>query len=242
MIYVVLGMHKSGTTLIAEVLHHSGISIVDDSDTNLDYDKGNKYERTSTKAVNHELLGSDGSFSLNVLAAKQLKASPELRQRMQQLVGDIGKTHPDWGFKDPRTCLTYPLWASVLPPHKLIVVYRSPREVWQHYRKSPTTNRFSITLNPLQAWSDYNGLIVECLKTTTMPFLVVNYERFMSAQAEFERLQQFVGTPLADRRKSTMYRSKPQPSLVSTVLWSLNRLQTGDRAERLARDLEAFRR
>ncbi len=241
MIYVVLGMHKSGTTLIAEVLHHSGISIVDNTDTDLDYDTGNKYERTSTKAINHELLGSDGSFSLKVLEDKLLHANQDLRRRMQQLVANLTAAHPDWGFKDPRTCLTYPVWAEALPPHKLIVVYRSPREVWQHYRTSRLTHRFSVTLNPLTAWCDYNRLITQYLKSTKAPFIVVNYERFMSEQGEFERLQRFVGRPLTDRRKSSMYRSKPQPSVLSNMLWTINRLQMRDKAERLAKELESFR-
>lgn len=48
MIFVVLGMHKSGTTLVSQILHHSGIPMGDGFDENVTYDGGNKYEREST--------------------------------------------------------------------------------------------------------------------------------------------------------------------------------------------------
>ncbi len=44
MIYVIFGMHKSGTTLVAEMLHKSGINM-GDFDESVSYDIGNQYER-----------------------------------------------------------------------------------------------------------------------------------------------------------------------------------------------------
>lgn len=241
MIYIVLGMHKSGTTLIAEILHHSGIRMVDDTDTELGYDTGNKYERSSTKQLNHDILGSEGTHSLEVPQPRQLSSTPDQRARMQQLVRQLDAPQTDWGFKDPRTCITYPLWASVLPPHRLIVVYRSPQEVWQHYRKSSTRRRFSLTMNPLEGWCAYNELILGYLKQTAMPFVVLNYELFMTTQPEFDRLRQFIGRRLDDRRKMDLYRSKPSASVAAKALWLMNRLQTGDKPERLARQIETHR-
>ena len=242
MIYVILGMHKSGTTLISQILHHSGISMVDETDKELGYDKGNKYERTSTKEINHQLLGSEGEFSLKVTSANALVASPDQRRKMQELTTSFNAKHADWGFKDPRTCVTYPLWSSVLPEHRLIVVYRSPREVWEHYRRSSTKNRFSITLNPLSAWCDYNGLILHYLRQTTMRFVVLNYEQFMTSQAEFDRLQNFIARPINDQREKKLYRSKPAHSPIGEALWLLNRVQTGDAAIRINKQLEAYRK
>ena len=67
MIHVVLGMHKSGTTLVSELLHHAGIDMVDAADPDTSYDHGNKWERDSTKQVNHAILGSAGTFSLKTV-------------------------------------------------------------------------------------------------------------------------------------------------------------------------------
>ena len=56
MIYVVLGMHKSGTTLVAKMLHASGINMGESIDESADYSAGNHYERQSTAELNHVLL------------------------------------------------------------------------------------------------------------------------------------------------------------------------------------------
>ena len=56
MIYIVLGMHKSGTTLISEILHHSGINMTEDQNTQLNYDQGNFYEWVAAVRFNREIL------------------------------------------------------------------------------------------------------------------------------------------------------------------------------------------
>ena len=58
MIYVVLGMHKSGTTLISETLHESGINMGEFSDIQqgIGYDEGHKYERRETQQINRQIL------------------------------------------------------------------------------------------------------------------------------------------------------------------------------------------
>ena len=55
MLYVVLGMHKSGTTLLSQVLHHSGIDMGEIPD-GVSYDKGNKYEDQESFHINMELI------------------------------------------------------------------------------------------------------------------------------------------------------------------------------------------
>ncbi len=55
MIYIVLGMHKSGTTLVAQTLHAAGINM-GDFDESLTYDTNNKYERHDTQELNRDLL------------------------------------------------------------------------------------------------------------------------------------------------------------------------------------------
>lgn len=57
MIYVIMGMHKSGTSLIAETLHKSGINM-GYFDEQLSYDEANHYERWHTSELNHYLLGT----------------------------------------------------------------------------------------------------------------------------------------------------------------------------------------
>ena len=55
MIFVILGMHKSGTTLVSQTLHASGINM-GDFDSSLTYDTNNKFERHNTQELNRDML------------------------------------------------------------------------------------------------------------------------------------------------------------------------------------------
>jgi len=105
MIYVVLGMHKSGTTLIAQILHHSGVNMgeIDDS---VSYDSGNKYERHSTLQLNEDILGQGSVNSIELTAPDMLSLSDSQRERMRQIIAsNEAKYNGNWRFKEPRTCL-----------------------------------------------------------------------------------------------------------------------------------------
>lgn len=242
MIYVVLGMHKSGTTLVSQILHHSGINMMDSVDPSLDYDRGNKWERDSTKAINHELLGSEGEFSLAAVRPKALSVAPELRARMEELVRANGRRYGDWGFKDPRTCLVYDVWASVLPEHRLVVVYRSPQEAWEHYRRTSGKNILQSALFLLRRWCEYNGAIVRYLRQAKMPFVVIQYERFMTQQAEFQRLERFIGRKISDQRRPDLYRSRAGRFTGYPFLRGIHVLLGGESPERIVQQLESHRR
>ena len=240
MIFVVLGMHKSGTTLISEILHHSGINMVDHADSSLSYDRGNKWERESAKQINQELLGTEGAFSLEKDHRPAILAS-EQQARMRELIDRSTRHYGDWGFKDPRTCRVYDLWASVLPEHKIIAVYRSPEEAWEHYRRISGRQLLKAMLQFLPTWCEYNRAILEYLLRTRMPFLVIQYERFMKDPAEFERLERFVGCKLNDRRDPKLHRSRVRKFGFYPLLRAVHALRGKEPPGRIVREMEAHR-
>jgi hypothetical protein len=241
MIHVILGMHKSGTTLVSETLHQSGIDMMDSVDESRGYDDGNKWERESTKAINHELLGSAGAYSLQASARHGIHSTAAIAARMRHSVADISARHRDWGFKDPRTCLTYDTWAAALPEHRLIVVYRLPEEGWAHYwsaAKSPF-RRLNVARSFLPAWCEYNAAILRTLERTTMPAIVLHYTELMHGDGEFRRLEEFVGRPLVDRRIPGMNRSRPGGRVGYRIARGLHAVAGGEPPESIAERLTA---
>ncbi len=221
MIYIVLGMHKSGTSLVSKMLHQSGIPMGKDLDEHFDYDTGNKYERISTFNLNRDILGYWNVHSLDTVVPGHLVFEHQHRRRMLEIIDQCEAVSSDWGFKDPCTCLTHSLWDAHLPDHKLIVVYRSPVEVWHHY-KPRESFRIRSTLRKvwktLRTWSLYNAQILEILQNTSRDYLVLSYGQLMSGQLEFRRLADFLDRELVDVRRQSSYRNRDQRDfLVSTV-------------------------
>lgn len=207
MIYIVLGMHKSGTTLVSQTLHHSGIKMGDDFDEALGY-RHNKYEWREPYLVNLQLLAAaeDTYFSLDYYKPRTAPPSPSIEKNMREIIQRRQAEKLDWGFKEPLTCLTYPLWAQQLPMHKLICVYRSPSQVIRHYK----ANALSLHrgFRALRAWSSYNTAMLNAIHSQPNQSILLRYEELMAGNLEFNRLEKFVQKRLNDRRRDSEFHGR----------------------------------
>lgn len=231
MIYVVLGMHKSGTTLVARLLHESGIDM-GEFDPRLGYGDGNTFERHETQAVNRAMLRGCLITPLDHLLRRRHRPSHDAagypankdsqsfilhRKLARRLArGEFGpaidavvqscRDHTDWGFKDPRTALTYAAWGAGLPDHRLVVVHRGLAQALQRARAGPRHPARSLRV--VHAWTVHNWMILRALEVTDRPFTVLRYEDLMQGDEAVKRLSDFVGRPLHDARDKRLYRSR----------------------------------
>jgi len=202
--YVVLGMHKSGTSLLTEMLHRSGIYMTSDTGGTLQYDEGKTFECPQARTINLRLLGwSRNTHSRKGVPPKRLRFERN-RQAMKSLVAQRDAQGWDWGFKDPRTCLTYPAWDAVLPEHRLIAIYRHPAQICRHYR----ARGIYRTAQVLRMWVLYNRHLLRILQTTAHEFVLLSYERLMSAENELEQLRTLTNRPLVDVRDPRQFRRR----------------------------------
>ncbi len=226
MVYVILGMHKSGTTLVSQILHKSGINM-GTFDELVDYDSGNQYERKETQEINEKILKCGDEFSLNVVKPMETdKCSNlnELKAEADHLIKNLNKKYKDWGFKDPRTCLTYSFWKALLPEHKVIFVYRSPEEVCAHYQRgiSPIhwCRKVKTWWKSIIAWYTYNSECLRYLRGSDACFITINYSDLMTSESAFKELELFTNSLLVDCRTRTLYRSHKKCSIIySSVAW-----------------------
>ncbi len=232
MIYIVLGMHKSGTTLIARLLHEAGIHM-GNFRVDLGYDQDNTYERHEAQVLNRQLLHGCLVPSLGYLLRRhrQTAVNPAGYQRNQdstalvrfgklqtvlqrpatavplrQLVTNLNGRLADWGFKDPRTCLTYPAWRKVMGEHKLIIVFRSYTQLLRHYRVHPAN--LPLLFRVLHAWTLHNRCLLGYAQQAAAPTLLLGYEALMQSEAGLQRLAAFVERPLTDQRDPALYRHR----------------------------------
>ena len=202
-VYIVLGMHKSGTTLIAKTLHYSGINM-GAFDEEVSYDKGNQFEREEPLFINNLILQSEGLQSLSISPNKK---KIDQSSSILSLVKELNSQYAMWGFKDPRTCLTYDHWKPFLPVHKIIVVYRKPQSVAYHYCRKG----FRDYIRALNRYMQYNSRIYKIGKEKKALF--VSYDKLLNSKKEYMRLSKFVGFDLSDVVDPRLNRSKEKSML-----------------------------
>ncbi|AJG79505.1 MULTISPECIES: sulfotransferase family protein [Bacillus cereus group] len=111
-LFLILSAHRSGSSATAGVLYTLGIPMGDyllkPSATN---PKG-YFENIDFVNLNDRILNSVNATWDNPPIRKNIKYSIDISQ---DIVSFINKqTKPIWGLKDPRICLTFPIWKSLL--------------------------------------------------------------------------------------------------------------------------------
>ncbi len=245
MIYVVLGMHKSGTTLVSQLLHRSGIDMGDGFEDGRSYDQGNQWERREAYLVNLDLVGGRETAYFSLHHYREIKGLPSSAQAsaMRELILQCASKGGHWGFKEPLTCLTYTAWKSVLPPHRVVGVYRNPLEVMNHYmnKYKGGFSRADIAWRVLRAWSQYNKGMMTAVEAAGPDGIVVRYEELMAEDSDFATLEKFIGLPLVDIRSPAQYRAaskNPLYGLIDPVMG----IASGQRPSRILEKLEEMRK
>ena len=224
LVVVVLGMHKSGTSLVSETIHHSGIDMVE-AIPSATYDTGQHYERLSTNAINKDLLQASHLHSLETTKLLDVaNVAPQVRDSAKSLVETLMKRGKDWGFKDPRTCLTYGFWKEILPDHKLVCIFRDVFEVYQHYRGKKRRG-----MQALHAWYVHNRALLDAYQQAPAHSrLLIDYCALMNSDLEMKRIERFLGKTMEDRRNHQLRRSSAIVGLRSRVATTVYRLKTGN--------------
>ena len=244
MIYVVLGMGRSGTTVVAETLHHSGVDMVECPHTSNGYDEGGTWERAATKSVNHELLRSRGVPTLRIPRCPSAPPTQEQSARMQHIAEDLSRRHADWGFKDPRTCMTYGWWSRELPEHRLIAVYRPLEECFAHYvaaARGRWWRYISVLVRCVPQWCYRNTVIADAVERNPDRALLLSYPRLMDGVEELRRLERFIDRTVTDRRRQDLYRHRACGSIGFRIACAIHRFRGGAQPCEVERRLESLR-
>ena len=131
---LILGMHRSGTSLLARTLHELGLYCGEDNEL-LPAAPDNIFgffERRDVKEVNDQLLQENG-FSWNALVdfdplELNFESIDKFKQQAFKIIKELNK-NGSWFIKDPRCCLLYTHWLSLLQEAKIIFVYRHPSDI-----------------------------------------------------------------------------------------------------------------
>lgn len=175
----VVGMHRSGTSAVARMLNMMG-AYFGSEEVSMKVDQANPkgyWERKDVWLMNEKILKSTHSewYSVNSFSLEKIpeEALQEFDVQAKNLITGLDTNRP-WFVKDPRFCLTFPLWRKHLEFPVCVHVYRSPIQIAQSLR---TRNQFSLYFG-LALWEKYT---LESLKSTLdCPNLLILHSELIS--------------------------------------------------------------
>lgn len=125
---IVLGMHRSGTSMIAGVLNILGVNMGKELMGKHPSNPLGHFEDLDFYKLNLRILGkAGGNWSNPPTREAILMQKKEFDLEIKSLVEK--KNKGIWGWKDPRNSLTIELYLSYLKNPYFIVCYRTPEEV-----------------------------------------------------------------------------------------------------------------
>lgn len=189
-VVVVVGMHRSGTSLLSNLLHFLGVDMADTSDRVSRNNAGGFWERPDLNDLHDEVLAAIGRpiaspehclpFPPAWWRRKEVQA---IKPRLIAFVeGELAKSGNLWGFKDPRTCRLLPLWSEIFRELDLAPIYihaiRSPAESSVSMSLKNRLRSISATQGELM-WIAYNYDILRYV-ALDHPTLTVNYDEWFA--------------------------------------------------------------
>lgn len=156
---VVLGMHRSGTSLATSLLQSAGLRIGERlMEGNSSNPKGH-FENLDFYEFHQRVLQSQNISPEGWTLQKEIEVEDLYIDEAHRLI-ETNRSEPVWGWKDPRTVLFLEFWAALLPQAKFVIVYRSPWEVVDSlYRRGDELFRQQPNL-ALKFWLHYNRKIL----------------------------------------------------------------------------------
>ena len=164
-VFIVTGMHRSGTSLTASLFQKVGVDIgkklVGPAVGNV---KGH-FENVDFVEFHKSVLRSHGIDELGCTLDKTIPVAGEFVEIAKKLIADNQETNKHWGWKDPRTALFWDFWLNLLPQANFICVYRSPWEVVDSlYRRGTDVSLLHNPEMAVKMWIHYNQQVLELHK------------------------------------------------------------------------------
>lgn len=149
---IILGMHRSGTSLITNILSKAGFYIGEEADIKkgTQWNPDGYFERRSVVEVNDIILKLCGGSWDSPPEEKdiiKIKIDPKIESLLKVYLG-----HDMCVIKDPRMCITFPVWQKMLGENvRIINIIRDPNTV-----AASLTKRDGFTLQKgIELWHIY---------------------------------------------------------------------------------------
>ena len=163
-VIAILGMHRSGTSLLAGTLQEAGLDL-GEVVTEAPHNKKGNRESILIRTLHDSVLSiSGGSWDYP-------PASVKWNTTQLSILKYILKTSCAsnvWGFKDPRSILCLHGWLDIYPNLELVAIFRHPLEVASSLA---ARNGFSLDFG-MELWFMYNTILFNLVVAKALPLLL----------------------------------------------------------------------
>lgn len=166
---VIAGMHRSGTSYVAQVLNAAGFNLGDDVQKDRASDNlCGHWESVSAVTINEQILDDSGGSWCEL--PDSLFAKLTTRSCIERYLDWVGRGKLP-AFKDPRLTITLPVWRDYLQNYRFIGCLRHPVAVAHSLQ---VRQGWSVARG-LGLWLDYNRRLLDTVKTDPTA-LVFDYD------------------------------------------------------------------
>lgn len=171
----ILGMHRSGTSCVTNILALNGLYLGNDLVRANEHNPAGFWEAREAVEINEQLLSRFGCGYLYP-AGNLTRFPPRLFRRANRFLRHLA-VRPVVGWKDPRTTVTWPAWSELLykTRHQLIACFRHPLEAAKSVR---AIYEGMDEEEALQIWHCYNSRLL----SLSEQILWVNFNAELESQ------------------------------------------------------------
>lgn len=194
-ILIILGMHRSGTSLITHWLYNCGLEIgVQLLGPGLGNTEGH-FEDIEFYELHLEILRENNLHDSGIIYGTNGEIKSDQKKKIKNLIESKNRQYAQWGWKEPRTCLFLNIYREILPEAYYLIIFRSyhfvvvsllkrafadvdakyksskksffSKLVWQTVRKKRVFRKFchQYADDFLKTWIFYNDKIIKNIKT-----------------------------------------------------------------------------
>lgn len=180
---IIVGMHRSGTSLTASLLQESGLDIGDELLASGIGNVRGHYENMDFLNFHIKMLDKNNydpnGWDEVDIESLDLAGETEAKKIIERNESIL------WGWKDPRTTLFLNFWAKLLPGAYFLFLYRAPEEVIDSFYKRGTDSFLSDQPEKvIDLWLHYNKLILKYHEKFKDRSLLLNIKSIIHAYPE----------------------------------------------------------
>ncbi|MEA2047855.1 MAG: hypothetical protein U9O64_05340 [Campylobacterota bacterium] len=199
---IIVGFHRSGTSMLAQELHNAGLFVGDKLMGPHISNADGHFEDEDFFTLHEKILkfnNQSWQFNKNI----PLKIPKKYHNEMKKIIANRNANHKEWGFKDPRNSLFLEEWSEKLDNPYVVVIYRhfeacvnsllhrQSRQI--AYNGSLDNGFWQDPTLAYRMWLAYNQKIIAYAKANPQTTIVISHEAVLDGFPIIETVAQEFG-------------------------------------------------